>query len=199
MIHVNNVTLYRDHKREVPLLQNLTFDVQENECFGLMGPSGCGKSTLLRALCGLHPNWKGEISLRHPTVQMVFQDPYASLHPKHTIYEILSEPLIIRKIPHNEETLINALEEVTLSPKFLFRFPHQLSGGQRQRISIARSLLLKPKILLLDECTSALDVSIQKEILLLLKNIQIKQGITCLLVSHSLPVIHFICHRHLKL
>lgn len=208
MITIKNVTIYKDKQCQMPILHNLNFEVPRNHTFGIAGPSGCGKSTLLRTLCSLHTHWTGEIFIegnaiprksRPKDVQMVFQDPYASLHPRHTVYEILGEPLLIRRIPHNEDTLLKALEDVFLSSEHLFRYPHQLSGGQRQRVSIARSLLLEPKVLLLDECTSALDVSVQKDILTLLKKLQNKKDMTCLLVSHALPVIHFMSNEYLDL
>jgi len=201
MITVRNLTIFPNKKEKKPLLCNLNFSVSEEECFGIIGPSGCGKSTLLRALCSLHPYWKGNIALgcqRHQ-IQMVFQDPLASLHPRHTVYEILREPLIIQKIPYNENTFASAMDEVSLSTELLFRYPHQLSGGQRQRVSITRSLLLEPKILLLDECTSALDASVQKDILLLLKRLQKEKKMACLLVSHHPPVVHFMCPRFFDL
>jgi len=228
MITVEDVSIYHDKRYKKPILKNLNFEVKRGQCFGLfiekkhcfglVGPSGCGKSTLLRTLCALHPYWSGRITIDGypliprsranwnvfkkkpgPMFQMVFQDPYASLHPRHTVYEILKEPLIIRRILHDENTLLKALEDVSLSSEHLFRYPHQLSGGQRQRVSIARSLLLEPKVLFLDECTSSLDVSVQKEILILLKHLHQNREMVCILVSHSMPVIKFMCHNYLDL
>jgi len=218
MIEATDLTIYKDKKHTTPLLKNLSFTVREDQCFGISGPSGSGKSTLLRTLSSLHPYWTGSILIEgksltnrartdwnilkkppKPMMQMVFQDPYSSLHPRHTIYEILREPLIAQKIPYDETLIVRALNEVCLSSHLLFRYPHQLSGGERQRISIARALLLEPKILLLDECTSALDVSVQKEILLLMKRLQKEKHMVYILVSHSIPVIRFMCHEYIDL
>ncbi|MGA8165154.1 MAG: ATP-binding cassette domain-containing protein [Waddliaceae bacterium] len=201
MIVVENVTIYPNKKRRKPILCDLNFRVAKNESLGLVGPSGCGKSTVLRTLSSLHPYWSGKIKVGCPRhhIQMVFQDPLASLHPRHTVYEILREPLIARKIPYDEQALLQALDDVSLSSELLFRYPHQLSGGQRQRASIARSLLVDPKVLFLDECTSALDVAVQKDILLLLKRLKKERGITCLVVSHNFEVIRFMCDRFLNL
>jgi peptide/nickel transport system ATP-binding protein len=203
IIVVENLALFKGKTCTDPFIENINFSVKNNECFGLLGPSGCGKSMLLSVLCSLHPYWTGSVKIqgrslqqnKHNNVQIIFQDPLSSLHPKHTVYEILKEPLLIQKIPHSEETLINALEEVALDESHLFRYPNQLSGGQRQRVSIARTLLVKPKILLLDECTSSLDASIEKEVLLLLKRLQKEKEMTFVFVSHNLKVMRFMCDR----
>jgi peptide/nickel transport system ATP-binding protein len=217
VISVKNLTLYPDKERKIAILKNLSFTV-DTACrfFGIVGPSGCGKSTLLRALCSLHPFWEGEITVDGVPIpklssaswfkkvpkslfQMVFQDPLASLHPRQTVHQILREPLKIQGVRFDENTLLDALQDVCLSKEHLFRYPHQLSGGERQRVSIARCLLLQPKALLLDECTSALDVTVQKEVLNLLKRIQEKRSMTCLLVSHSAQVVSYMCDGFLDL
>jgi ABC-type dipeptide/oligopeptide/nickel transport system ATPase subunit len=126
---------------------------------------------------------------------MVFQDPYGSLHPRKTIDAILAEPFAIHGIGDGDRRVVAVLEAVGLDPRFRFRFPHQLSGGQRQRVAIARALMLEPRLLLLDEPTSALDVSVQAEILNLLKRLRREQGLTYVLVTHSLPVVSFLADR----
>ena len=193
-------------------LDKVSLVAQRNECLGLVGESGSGKSTVLRIIAGLIAGWEGEISVvgepvrdtRRPAhlfrrLQMVFQDPYGSLHPRQTVDAILSEPLAIHRLPIHADTTAQALAEVGLSPDLRFRFPHQLSGGQRQRVAIARALMLQPTILLLDEPTSALDVSVQAEILNLLARLRRDHGLTCILVSHNLPVVARLAQRILVL
>jgi peptide/nickel transport system ATP-binding protein len=183
-----------------------SFAVPTGEAFGLVGESGCGKSTMLRAIAGVLP-FTGSIELagrrvgRHRSkaqrklVQMVFQDPYGSLHPAHTVDHILSEALIIHRMPNVDARIEAVLRDVGLGPQHRFRYPHQLSGGQRQRVAIARTLMIEPEILLLDEPTSALDVSVQAEILNLLKRLRAEHGLTMLMVSHDLAVIAHMCER----
>jgi peptide/nickel transport system ATP-binding protein len=193
--------------RIVHAVRDVTARVSAGESFGLVGESGSGKSTVLRALSGLNPHWTGLMrvageALRqrrpkafHKRVQMVFQDPYASLHPRHTVDRILLEPLLIHGLGDRERRVLQALDEVGLGPRFRYRFPHQLSGGQRQRVAIARALILEPSVLLLDEPTSSLDVSIQAEILNLLARLRRERKLTYVLVSHNLAVIAHMCER----
>jgi peptide/nickel transport system ATP-binding protein len=193
--------------QHVKAVDGVSFVVAPNECFGIVGESGSGKSTILRAICGLMPLESGRIlidgePLRTPRprgfarrVQMVFQDPYSSLHPRHTVDRALSEPLAIHGLRGREERVLKALRDVGLGPAFRFRYPHQLSGGQRQRVVIARALMLEPEILLLDEPTSALDASVQAEILNLLMRLRAEQGLTYVIVSHDLAVIDHMCER----
>ena len=190
-----------------PITHGVSFDVAEGASFALVGESGSGKTTVLRAIAGLAPHWTGEITLLGRRrghgidarsvrdCQMIFQDPYGSLHPRKTVDAVLAEPLAIHGIGNRGEKVEGMLEAVGLDRRFRFRFPHQLSGGQRQRVAIARALMLEPKVLLLDEPTSALDVSIQAEILNLLKRLQREQGLTYLLVTHNMPVVSFLCDR----
>jgi ABC-type dipeptide/oligopeptide/nickel transport system ATPase subunit len=192
---------------DTTVTHGVSFDVAEGESFALVGESGSGKSTVLRAICGLARDWTGEIAAFgeprgrriEPSFarrcQMVFQDPYGSLHPRKTIDATLSEPLAIHGIRDRDARIVRALEAVGLDRRFRFRFPHQLSGGQRQRVAIARALLLAPRLVLLDEPTSALDVSVQAEILNLLKRLRREQGLTYVLVTHSLPVVSFLADR----
>ncbi len=189
-----------------PAVRDVTLTVGKGEAFGLVGESGSGKSTVLRAVAGLIGH-TGTIRLDRQTVgrrrtrgsrkllQMVFQDPYGSLHPQQTVDRILSEPVAIHRLPDGERRVTDALAEVGLGPQHRFRFAHQLSGGQRQRVAIARALILRPPILLLDEPTSALDVSVQAEILNLLARLRREQGLTLLMVSHDLAVIAHLCER----
>src|SRR5262245_17359311 len=188
-------------------VDDVSFRVGAEETFGLVGESGCGKSTLLRVLCGLNRDWQGEITVGGETisptrsraffkdVQMVFQDPYGSLHPRRNVNSVLTEPLAIHGMDRADRRVAAMLDQVGLGAAFRYRYPHQLSGGQRQRVAIARALILEPKVLLLDEPTSALDVSVQAEILNLLKEIRQTQRLTCILVSHDMAVISYMCGR----
>lgn len=182
-----------------------TFVVKKGGSFGLVGESGSGKSTVLRAITGLAPDWSGTITVLgevlgetrtssfYSKVQMVFQDPYASLHPRQTVDHVLSEALYLHGFPDPDARIMKVLDDVGLSQSFRFRYPHQLSGGQRQRVAIARALVIEPEILLLDEPTSALDVSVQAEILNLLTDLQVERSLTYLMVSHDLAVVGHMC------
>lgn len=186
-------------------VKRITLEIERGQCFGLIGESGSGKSTVLNCITGLISGWTGEIRIDgrlqqkkrdlsfYRNVQMVFQDPYGSLHPRHTLDRTLREPVAIHGLGDADRRVAKILDEVGLESRFRFRYPHQLSGGQRQRVAIARALILEPEILLLDEPTSALDVSIQAEILNLLKQVQKKRALTCLLVSHNLAVVSHMC------
>ncbi|MSP49701.1 MAG: ABC transporter ATP-binding protein [Alphaproteobacteria bacterium] len=188
-------------------VRGISFHVDTGETFGLVGESGSGKSTVLRALSGLNPDWTGTLRVDdqtlgrkrskafHKLVQMVFQDPYGSLHPRHTVDRTLAEPLAIHGMGEVDRRIETALAEVGLGPAFRFRYPHQLSGGQRQRVAIARALVLEPKVLLLDEPTSSLDVSVQAEILNLLQRLKRERGLTFILVTHNLAVVAHMCAR----
>jgi peptide/nickel transport system ATP-binding protein len=190
----------------ITAVEGFSFALQAGESLGLVGESGSGKSTVLRAITGLAP-MTGSLSLDgapvaaprdlafYSAVQMVFQDPFASLHPRHTVDQILAEPLAIRRISDPEPRILAALAEVGLGPSYRFRYPHQLSGGQRQRIAIARALILRPRIVLLDEPSSALDASVQAEILNLLEQLRRDFGLSYILVSHDLAVVAHLCER----
>jgi peptide/nickel transport system ATP-binding protein len=188
-------------------VQSVSFRVAEGEAFGLVGESGSGKTTVLKAIAGLVHDWRGRIVIDGDTlghrrsrafcrkVQMVFQDPYGSLHPRHTVDRTLAEPALIHALGDAGARIERMLEAVGLGPGFRYRYPHQLSGGQRQRVAIARALMLEPKVLLLDEPTSSLDVSIQAGILNLLNDLREARGLTYLFVSHNLAVIAHMCGR----
>jgi peptide/nickel transport system ATP-binding protein len=192
---------------KVEAVRGVSFTVAEGESFGLVGESGSGKSTVLRALAGLITDWTGSMSFDgrplgrrrdagfHRTVQMVFQDPYGSLHPRQTVDRILSEPLVVHRIPDADQRIARALEEVALPRAVRFRYPHQLSGGQRQRVAVARALIAGPSVLLLDEPTSALDATVQAEVLNLLADLRAARRLTCILVSHNLAVVAHLCAR----
>ena len=192
---------------DVHAVRGVSFAVAPGETYGLVGESGSGKSTVLRALSGLNPDWTGKVEIDGAAmeprrgrdffrrVQMVFQDPYGSLHPRQTVDRILSEPLLVHGIGDAETRIARGLAEVALPAAVRFRYPHQLSGGQRQRVAIARALMSEPSILLLDEPTSALDVSVQAEVLNLLADLRAARSLTCILVSHNLAVVAHLCGR----
>jgi len=208
MIEVENLEVsFGEGAATIRAVAGVSFAVAAGETFGLVGESGSGKSTVLRALSGLNPNWSGVMRVDgqalgkkrskafHKLVQMVFQDPYGSLHPRHTVDRVLAEPLAIHGMGDVDRRIETALAEVGLGPAFRFRYPHQLSGGQRQRVAIARALVLEPKVLLLDEPTSSLDVSVQAEILNLLQRLRRERGLTFMLVTHNLAVVAHMCDR----
>lgn len=193
-------------------VNGVSLDLDERETIGIVGESGCGKSTTGRCVLRLIEPTSGEVIFQgkditkisknemnklRKDIQMVFQDPMASMNPKLRIREILSEPLIAHKIPTNqhEQLLKETITLVGLSEIYLTRFPHELSGGQRQRIGIARAIILRPKIVVLDEPVSALDVSVQSQILNLLQDLQEELGLSYIFISHDLGVVEHIAHR----
>ena len=186
----------KTEEREV--LKGLSFNLDENEIVGLVGESGCGKSTLAKALLGLIKSKSGEIKLdcKHP--QMVFQDPYSSLNPKKKISFILEEPLKNLTDMTAEERRAKAewiLGEVGLGKEYLDRYPSELSGGQRQRVCIAESMILGSNFLILDEPVSALDVTIQAQVLELIRELKEKHRLSILFISHDLRVVYSLCDR----
>lgn len=199
-------------KKYVHAVNGVSLELNERETIGIVGESGCGKSTTGRCVLRLIEPTSGEVIFQgkdittlskremneiRKDIQMVFQDPMASMNPKLTIREILSEPLIAHKVPQKErEPLLNeTLRLVGLSENHLERYPHEMSGGQRQRIGIARAIILRPKIVVLDEPVSALDVSVQSQILNLLQDLQEELGLSYILISHDLGVVEHIAHR----
>ena len=194
-------------------VDGLNFDIYKGETFGLVGESGCGKSTAGRTILRLYEPTSGEVLFEGQDIydlspkemkehrkemQMIFQDPYASLDPRMTVEEIIAEPLVIYGIGNKKERrerVIELLEMVGLSAEHSLRFPHEFSGGQRQRIGIARSLALKPKFIICDEPISALDVSIQAQVVNLLKDVQKKLGLTLLFIAHDLSMVRYISDR----
>jgi peptide/nickel transport system ATP-binding protein/oligopeptide transport system ATP-binding protein len=190
-----------------------SLELFSGETLALVGESGCGKSTLARALVGLLPAQAGVIQFENVAidshsrrklralrrdVQLIFQDPHASLNPRLTISALLEEPLILHeRAPRNalDAKVCSLLEAVGLDPALRTRYPHEFSGGQRQRISIARALAVEPRVLLCDEVTSALDVSVQAQILELLRSLQSKLRLAYLFITHDLGVVRSIAHR----
>ncbi|PQD95394.1 dipeptide/oligopeptide/nickel ABC transporter ATP-binding protein [Pradoshia eiseniae] len=198
---------------EVKAVDDVSFYVRKGETLGIVGESGCGKSTTGRLLMRLIDPTDGsivfedkeimkmsksELKAVRRDIQMVFQDPYASLNPRHTVKKILEEPLIVHGVGNKEERrkrIREMMDVVGLSTYHLDRYPHQFSGGQRQRIGIARALMTKPKLIIADEPVSALDVSIQAQVLNLLKDIQTEFGLTYIFIAHDLGVVRHISDR----
>ena len=194
--HVNS--FYRDpgQKRQ-QVLKDVTFQVREGEILGLVGESGCGKSTLSKAILGFIKDYEGEIIHKTPNPQMVFQDPFSSLNPSKKIGWILEEPLRHNSSAGKEERrrkVEDMIEKVGLSKEYLGRYPRELSGGQRQRVSIAISLIQGSQFIIADEPVSALDVTIQEQILNLIAELNERMGMSVLFITHDLGAMAQICH-----
>lgn len=180
------------------VLRDVTFDLRNGEILGLVGESGTGKSTLAKAILGMVRPDSGEIIHHTKRPQMIFQDPYSSLNPAYTVAWILEEPLrIFGKYdgPERKRRVREILDRVELPEECLAAKPSELSGGQRQRVSIAAALIQRPKFLIADEPVSALDVTIQAQILQLLKKLNQELGLSYLFISHDLNVVHQLCDR----
>jgi oligopeptide transport system ATP-binding protein len=203
-------------KREigaVHAVDGVSFDIYKGETLGLVGESGCGKSTTGRAIMRLFKPTAGEVvfdgvnlvdlpaeemrkTRKH--LQMIFQDPYACLNPRLTVGEMIGEAMVIHRVGSRKEIrvrVMDLLEKVGLDPAFSNRYPHEFSGGQRQRIGIARALALEPKLIVCDEPISALDVSIQAQVVNLLEDLQEDLGLTYLFIAHDLSMVHHIADR----
>ena len=187
-----NRVLEREPRRILRAVDRVSFEVAKGETLGLVGESGCGKSTVARLIAGLYRPTEGRIEFRGRRLQMIFQDPYASLNPRWRVRKIIAEPM---KFLNEEKPVARFLTQVGLSPDDAERYPHEFSGGQRQRISIARALAGEPELLLCDEPTSALDVSVQAQILNLMKELQQRLGLTYVFISHNLAVVSLVADR----
>lgn len=194
---------------EVKALRGVSLQLKAGETLAVVGESGCGKSTLAKVLMRIEERTQGSVSvlgrdiqsLGHKDLpsylQMIFQDPYSSINPRKTIFDIIAEPLKIRNVPVEEIRIkVEATAaRVGLRPELLKRYPHMLSGGQRQRVGIARALTTEPKVIVCDEPVSALDVSVQAQVLNLLLDLQKEKGLSYLFISHDLGVVRFLAHR----
>ncbi len=199
--------------KELIAVDNVSFTLNAGETLGIVGESGCGKTTMGRTILKLHPSNGGEIIFNGEDItnyntkqmrpirtkmQIIFQDPYSSLPPRSTVGDILSEPVIVHNIVPKEqvkEYVMDLMEKCGLRDYYYERYPHEFSGGQRQRICIARALSVKPDLVICDEPVSALDVSIQAQIINLLKDLQKSMGLTYLFISHDLSVVKFISDK----
>ncbi|WP_456447804.1 ABC transporter ATP-binding protein [Thiolapillus sp.] len=204
---------FRHTVGQLKAVDDVSFSIPRGHTFGLVGESGCGKSTLGRAILRLHEPTGGEIQLdgtdisrlstrelvaHRREMQIIFQDPYASLSPRRTVMQTLLEPLEIHHIgdaASRKQKVLELLDIVGMRPNVLHRYPHEFSGGQRQRIGIARALTLDPKFIVADEAVSALDVSVQSQVLNLIARLQRELGISFLFISHDLAVVQHISHE----
>lgn len=216
LVELKNVSLVfnKGKKNEVKAIDNVSFDIYEGEVFGLVGESGSGKTTVGRAILKLYEITSGDIDFEGETIstlkgkqlhdfrknaQMIFQDPQASLNGRMKIRDIVAEGLDIHKLVKNKNERNQRVEEllglVGLNKDHLTRYPHEFSGGQRQRIGIARALAVEPKFIIADEPISALDVSIQAQIVNLMQKLQDEQGLTYLFIAHDLSMVKYISDR----
>ena len=221
LLEVNNLQKYFPIKKgifskvvgNVHAVEKVTFSINESQTLGLVGESGCGKTTVGRTLLRLLEPTQGEVHFNGEDIlaynahmlrelrkkmQIIFQDPYSSLNPRMTVNSIVGEALKVHKIGTRKERkgiIENLLQEVGLTKRYINRYPHEFSGGQRQRIGIARALALNPSLIVCDEPVSALDVSIQAQILNLLRKLQDSRGISYLFIAHNLHVVEHISHN----
>ena len=203
--------VFRRHTDDVKAVDDVSFDIEQGTTVGLVGESGSGKTTIGRALLKLIPATAGEVAFDGTSIlpmsegdfrpyrremQMIFQDPFGSLNPRLSIFQIVGEALEIHfpemNRPERRERVATLLRQVGLMPEMMERYPHEFSGGQRQRIGIARALAVKPKFIVCDEPVSALDVSVQAQIVNLLQDLQDELGLTYLFIAHDLAVVEHI-------
>jgi oligopeptide transport system ATP-binding protein len=215
MLEVNKLVKYfpiKGHRHDaVHAVDGVSFKIEKGRVFGLVGESGCGKSTCARTIIRIYEPTSGQIfvdgeDISHKKqrelqplrrkIQMIFQDPYASLNARMTVFDIIAEPLRAHKLAHNPAQtadLVNEmLEKVGLNQEHASRYAHEFSGGQRQRIGVARALVIKPQIIICDEPISALDVSIQAQVVNLLKDFQHELGLTYLFIAHDLSMVRYV-------
>ena len=217
LLHVEGLKQYFKVSSQftVKAVENVSFDIYPGETYGLVGESGSGKSTIGRSIIRLYDPTAGKIIFNGTDIsgrlnkdankalrtqmQMIFQDPMASLNPRKKIGDIIGEGLDIHRMyktsAEREEKIKSLLAKVGLSPEHATRFPHQFSGGQRQRVGIARALIMNPKLIIADECISALDVSIQAQVVNLMKDIQQETGAAYLFIAHDLSMVKYISDR----
>ena len=211
---VNQGLIFEKVVGYVKAVDGISFDINKGETLGLVGESGCGKTTAGRTILGLYPITAGsvtisslkvnecskeEMQLLRRKAQMIFQDPYSSLNPRWTVSAIIGEPLRVHKLTSNDKLAMEQVNQlmlkVGLSPRLINRFPHEFSGGQRQRIGVARALASNPDFIVCDEPISALDVSIQAQVVNLLEELQDDLGLTYLFIAHDLSMVRHICDR----
>lgn len=209
-----NSSVWKNSRAVVHAVTDVTLDIYEGETLALVGESGCGKSTLGRLILNLIEPTRGtvtfdgvkmqglkaeELRAMRRQMQIIFQDPYASLNPRWTIRDIVAEPLVTHKVYKTKDEVTERVQELLkkcgIRPEFMNRYPHQFSGGQRQRVGIARALALSPKLIVCDEPVSALDVSIQSQVLNLLGDLQQEMDLTYLFISHDLSVVRYLSDR----
>ncbi len=216
LVEIKNLVKHfavEDSDDVVRAVDDISFNILAGETLGLVGESGCGKSTVGRCILRLYEPTSGEVRFENQNIiglpnkqmqalrremQIIFQDPYASLNPRLSILSIVSEPLKIHGIGNKseqKERVADLLKKVGLDPNYMFRYPHEFSGGQRQRLGIARALALNPKLIICDEPVSALDVSVQAQVVNLLQDLQEEFGLTYLFISHGLAVVEHISQR----
>lgn len=216
LLEINNLKKYFSLGKGQTLkaVDDISFTIYKGETFGIVGESGCGKSTAGRTIIGLYDRTDGEVIYNgknihqftesekfqyHRQMQMIFQDPYASLNPRSTVREIISEPMEVHRLYKSKremlERVYELLEDVGLNRDHANRYPHEFSGGQRQRIGIARALSLNPEFIIADEPISALDVSVQAQVVNLLKRLQVEKGLTYLFIAHDLSMVKQISDR----
>lgn len=200
-------------RKAAKALDGVSFDIYQGETLGLVGESGCGKSTMGRVILGLTPATEGEVwfdgrNITHYTekqmrplraeMQIIFQDPYGCLDPRKTVFELIAAPLRVHGMKDKEQLkkrVLELMEEVGLRSDYIDRFPHEFSGGQRQRIGIARAIAINPRFIVCDEPVSALDVSVQAQVVNLIRRLQREHGLTYLFISHDLRVVKHLCDR----